>query len=121
MADPQKDLENPSTEKVLDVNKIDSIKANLTEIKNSVEDINKRIEDLDKNKKTLAQQEIAVRQKEIEEKKLEIDKKKKETQELIKQARALADLEQDITITASVRKELDNYEKELKEIQPKSL
>ena len=120
MSDPQKDLENPSTEKILDINKIDAIKANLTEIKNSVEDVNKKIEDLDKNRKTLNEQEVAWKQKEIEEKKLEIEKKKKETQELIKQARELADLEKDIAVTANIRIELDKYEKELKDIQPKS-
>ncbi|MFZ2150614.1 MAG: hypothetical protein WAZ12_04615 [Candidatus Absconditicoccaceae bacterium] len=120
MTDSQKDLENPSPENGSNVNKIDSIKANLTDIKNSVEDVNKKIEDLDKNKKTLAQQEIVAKQKEIEEKKLEIDKKKKETEELIKQARALADLEQDIAVTVSIRQELDKYEKQLKDINPKS-
>lgn len=120
MWDPQNDLENLSSGSAWDVNKINTIKANLTEMKNSVEAINKKIEDLDKEKKLLNQQEIAARQKEIDEKKLEVDKKKKETQELIKQARDLADLAQDITITANIRKELDEYEKQLKSIQPKS-
>lgn len=112
--------EIPLIETGSDNNKIDQIKTSLAEIKSSVEDVNKKIEDLDKNKKTLNEQEIAWKQKEIDEKKLEIDKKKKETEELIKQARALADLEQDIAVTVSIRHELDKYEKELNNINPKS-
>ena len=120
MPGDEKDLEKLSSESTTDTNKIDTIKANLTDIKNSVEDVNKKMEDLNNSKKNIDKTELALKEKEIEEKKLEIDKKKKETQELIKQARALADLEQDITITVSVRKELDDYENQLKDIQPKS-
>ncbi|MCF7835408.1 hypothetical protein K9M48_05200 [Candidatus Gracilibacteria bacterium] len=102
------------------VEKIQQIKGNLDEIKKSVDDLNQEIVDLNKNKANLEQAEFDRKNKEIEEKKLEIKKKKEETQELIKQTRELADLEQDITVTNEIRKELDIYEKQLKEIQPQS-
>jgi ElaB/YqjD/DUF883 family membrane-anchored ribosome-binding protein len=102
------------------VEKIQQIKWNLDEIKKSVDDLNKEIIDLDESKPKLEQAEIDRKNKEIEEKKLEIKKKKEETQELIKQTRELADLEQDITITNEIRKELDSYEKQLNEIHPQS-
>ena len=53
MPGDEKDLEKLSSESTTDTNKIDTIKANLTDIKNSVEDVNKKMEDLNNSKKNI--------------------------------------------------------------------
>lgn len=113
-------IENTPDNVDVDLYKMDQIRSNLNEIKISVEDVNQKLNNLDKNKKNLDQQKIIEENRHIDEKKLEIEKKKKETELLIKQLRDLTELEQDVSVTANVKTELDQYEKQLKDIKLQS-